>query len=496
MRNQVKRIHFVGIGGSGMSGIAEVLVNLGYEVSGSDIQRGVVVDRLEKAGVVVNIGHHESAVEGVDVVVVSSAIDRQNPEVAAALDQKIPTIPRAEMLGELMRFQKGIAIAGTHGKTTTTSYTAAILQAAGLDPTFVVGGLVNSANANAGLGKGEYLVAEADESDASFLNLQPDIVVVTNIDADHMSTYGGSFDKLRDTFLAFIKNIPFYGLAVLCEDDEHLRELKPQIHKPIRTYGFSESADVRAANVQQEGTSMRFDVLVDGEKQLPQISLAMPGLHNVQNALAAITVALHLGAEGNAINEALGLFKGIGRRFQTLGSMPLNKNGKTIAGSALVVDDYAHHPIELRATISAAKGCWLDKRLVVVFQPHRYSRTYELFDDFVNELADIPHLVICEVYPAGEKPIHGADGRSLCRAIRDRGKASPVFVPAISELKSTLNDYLLDGDVVLALGAGDIGKEAQTLVSEIVEVAKAKATQFKKSPADQNKTIPQESEHG
>ncbi len=463
MRNQVERIHFVGIGGSGMSGIAEVLVNLNFKVSGSDIAEGPVVKRLRDAGVDVTIGHKAETVSGVDVVVVSSAINLENPEVAAALEQNIPTIPRAEMLGELMRFQKGIAIAGTHGKTTTTSYTAAALQAAGLDPTFVVGGLVNSANANAALGKGEYLVAEADESDASFLNLQPDVVVVTNIDADHMSTYDGDFDKLCDTFLAFIKNIPFYGLAVLCEDDEHIRRLKPEIHKPIRTYGFSETADVQAINLRQDGTTMIFDVVIDNDTMMKDVQLSMPGEHNVQNALAAITVALHLDADKKAVAGALAAFEGIGRRFQTLGEMPLLKAGQP-SGKALVVDDYAHHPRELSATIGAAKGCWQDRRLVVVFQPHRYSRTYELFDDFVTELAVVDHLVICDVYAAGEKPIRGADGRALCRAIRDRGKASPVFVADMNDLQTTLNDYLLDGDVVLALGAGSISKAAHQLV--------------------------------
>ena len=403
MRNIVKHIHFVGVGGSGMSGIAEVLVNLDFTVSGSDIQSSSVIERLEKAGVRVSIGHDAGNIQEVDVVVVSTAIDPNNPEVAAAMRANIPVIPRAEMLGELMRFQKGIAIAGTHGKTTTTSLVASVLQQGGLDPTFVVGGLVNSANANAQLGRGEYLVAEADESDASFLNLQPDIVVVTNIDADHMSTYDGDFDKLSETFVAFIKNIPFYGLAVLCEDDANVRAIKSEIHKPILTYGLSDTADIQAKNVQQVGTRMRFDVNIKGRREINGIELAMPGIHNVLNALAAIGIADHLEVNSAAICTALHDFAGIGRRFQTLGDVPLLADN--VNGSVTIVDDYAHHPRELAATLEAAKGCWPDRRLVTVFQPHRYSRTHELFDDFVHELSACADLVVCEVYPAGESVI-------------------------------------------------------------------------------------------
>lgn len=465
MRNQVKHIHFVGVGGSGMSGIAEVLANLKFKVSGSDIQSGPVTDRLRDTGVHVFIGHQAENIEGADVVVVSSAIDKTNPEVASALAAKVPVIPRAEMLGELMRFQKGIAIAGTHGKTTTTSLVAAVLIAGAMDPTFVVGGLVHSANANARLGQGEYLVAEADESDASFLNLQPDIAVVTNIDADHMSTYDGDFTKLSDTFVAFVQNLPFYGLAVLCQDDPNVRAIKSAIHKPILTYGFSERSDVRAVNITQDGSTMTFDVEFKHREPLTQVTVALPGRHNVANALAAIAIADHLEVSDEAVRQALVSFAGIGRRFQLYGEVPV------VGGSAIVVDDYAHHPRELQATLAAAQGCWPDRRLVVVFQPHRYTRTYELFDDFVHALSACSSLLVCEVYPAGEAPISGADGRALCRAIRDRGQVQPVFVPDIAELTDTLRNLLSDGDVVLTLGAGSIGRAVQDLVAELRQEA-------------------------
>ncbi|MGH1427086.1 MAG: UDP-N-acetylmuramate--L-alanine ligase [Arenicella sp.] len=457
MRNVIKKIHFVGVGGSGMSGIAEVLSNLDFEVSGSDIQENKVVDRLRLAGITVHIGHHQQNIANADVVVVSSAIDEQNPEVCAAMSNDVPVIPRAEMLGELMRFQKGIAIAGTHGKTTTTSLVATILMAGGLDPTFVVGGLVNSANANAKLGRGEYLVAEADESDASFLNLQPDIVAVTNIDADHMTTYDNDFNKLTDTFVAFIKNIPFYGRAVLCWDDENVRKIRPLIHKPILTYGFHEAADIRGDNVRAQGGTMLFDVSIKSKRMIRDIELNMPGQHNVQNALAAIAIADHLEVDISDIKAALSGFSGVGRRFQRLGDLLIS--GKRVS----LVDDYAHHPRELAATLKAAHGCWPDRRIIAVFQPHRYSRTHDLFDDFVVELADCEKLVICDVYPAGEEPISGADGRALCKAIRGRGKTDPVFVPVIEELASTLESIVADGDVVLTLGAGSIGKASNDL---------------------------------
>lgn len=460
MRNIVKNIHFVGIGGSGMSGIAEVLANLDFHITGSDVQESKVVERLRGSGIVVYMGHQESNIKNADVVVVSSAINSENPEVEAALSLGIPVIPRAEMLGELMRFQKGIAIAGTHGKTTTTSLVATILMSAGLDPTFVVGGLVNSANTNAKLGKGEYLVAEADESDASFLNLQPDIVVVTNIDADHMTTYENDFNKLTDTFIAFIKNIPFYGVAVLCWDDETIRSIHSQIHKPILTYGFHPDADVRAENVRAIDSSMLFDVSIKGRRSIKDVKLSMPGNHNIQNALAAIAIADHLEIASQDIKSALSEFSGVGRRFQALGELSINSHQVTL------VDDYAHHPRELAATLKAAKGCWPDRRVIVVFQPHRYSRTQDLFDDFVMELAGCSSLVLCEVYPAGEAPILGADGRALCKAIRGRGKTDPMFVPSIDELASTLESIVTQGDVILTLGAGSIGKAAIDLTEQ------------------------------
>jgi UDP-N-acetylmuramate--alanine ligase len=460
VRNKVKHIHFVGIAGAGMSGIAEVLANLDFKVSGSDMQETKVVERLRSANITVYIGHHQDNIEKADVVVVSTAIHAGNPEVDSALERGIPVIPRAEMLGELMRFQKGIAIAGTHGKTTTTSLVATILIAGGLDPTFVVGGLVNSAKANAKLGKGEYLVAEADESDASFLNLQPDIVAVTNIDADHMSTYENDFSKLTDTFVAFIQNLPFYGLAVLCWDDENVQKIRPQIHKPILTYGFHEDAEVRAINVRIDGATMQFDVQFSDGRKIQDVLLNMPGMHNVQNALAAVAIADFLEVKSEHIKRGLLEFAGVGRRFQQLGQLNIANKKVTL------VDDYGHHPKELSATLQAAQGCWPDKRLIVVFQPHRYSRTYDLFDDFVVSLADVQHLLICEVYAAGEDEINGADSRSLCRAIRDRGKTNPVFVPELADLADVLSSLIEDGDVILTLGAGSIGKAALDLSAE------------------------------
>ena len=448
----MRKIHFVGVGGSGMSGIAEVLVNLGYEVSGSDIAVSPTIERLKKAGVKISIGHKEENIESCDVVVVSTAIDESNAEVKMALQTGIPVIPRAEMLGELMRFQKGIAIAGTHGKTTTTSLVSAVLIADGMDPTFVVGGQVNSAGANAKLGKGEYLVAEADESDASFLNLKPEMAVVTNIDADHMSTYKGDFSVLKQTFIAFLQNLPFYGLAVLCIDDENVQAIRADIHKPVMTYGLADQADFRAFNIEQKGLFMHFDVLRPNIDKPLHIELALPGVHNVLNALSAIAIAHHLEVSDKAVVKALKEFQGIGRRFQILGDIDVK------GGKALLVDDYAHHPVELNATLSAATGCWPERRLVVVFQPHRYSRTRDLFDDFVYVLADYENLVICDVYPAGEEEISGAGGSDLCRAIRARGTAEPIFVPDAEELASVLAPVLKPDDVVITLGAGSIGR--------------------------------------
>ncbi|MGA8259071.1 MAG: UDP-N-acetylmuramate--L-alanine ligase [Arenicellales bacterium] len=455
MRNQVKRIHFVGIGGAGMSGIAEVLLNLAYQVSGSDIANSPVTARLRAQGAEVHIGHEARLVEKSDVVVVSTAIPADNPEVLAARAAKIPVIPRAEMLGELMRFQQGIAVAGTHGKTTTTSLVASVLASGGLDPTFVVGGLVNSVGTNASLGRGEYLVAEADESDASFLHLQPVVAVVTNIDADHMGTYGGDFGALKQAFVEFLSNLPFYGRAVLCWDDPVVREVAASVHKPILTYGTCREADIRAADIHQRGLETHF--LVPGSPDM-RVTLALPGRHNALNALAAIAVGRYLGISDEQIGQGLSQFKGIGRRFQIKGRFPARD------GEALVVDDYGHHPRELQVTLDAARRAWPDRRLVVVFQPHRYTRTRDLLDDFAKVLSDQDPLILTEVYPAGESPIAGADGRALCRSIRQRGRTDPVFVESLKDLPAVLYGIVRDGDVVLTLGAGDIGRKASEMV--------------------------------
>ncbi|MFT4635503.1 MAG: UDP-N-acetylmuramate--alanine ligase [Arenicella sp.] len=469
MRKRVSNIHFVGVGGSGMSGIAEVLVNLNYKVSGSDISESLVTRRLRDAGITVVIGHHIDNIQGSDVVVVSTAIDKSNPEVSGAIEAGIPVIPRAEMLGELMRFQQGIAVAGTHGKTTTTSLVSAILEAGGLDPTFVVGGLINSAGVNAKLGQGDYLVAEADESDASFLNLKPEMAIVTNIDEDHMVTYEGDLGTLKKTFVTFLQNLPFYGLAVLCEDDANVRSIRDQIHKPMLSYGLSEGSDYRAYDLAQSGQVMTFKVARPNRQQDIEIELSIPGEHNVLNATAAITIASHLDVSDEAIIKGLKEFQGVGRRFQVLGDIQLN--GKKVT----VVDDYAHHPVELNATLKAARGCWLDRRLVAVFQPHRYSRTYDLFDDFVTVLSEQQDLLLCDVYPAGEQPISGATGQALSQAIRVRGASNPVFVPNIDELASVLAPLVEDGDVILAMGAGSIGKVIKHLFEQHVVMLESQA---------------------
>lgn len=442
-----------------MSGIAELLLNLGYRISGSDLQESDITRRLQALGGTLHIGHDAAWISGADVVVISSAIAADNPEVEAAVNSVIPVIPRAEMLGELMRFRKGIAVAGTHGKTTTTSLVASVLAAGGLDPTFVVGGLVNSAGRNAVLGKGDYLVAEADESDASFLHLQPEIAVVTNIDSDHMATYGGDFEVLKQTFLDFLANLPFYGLAVLCLDDPTVRDIMPLVRKPILTYGMHPDAEHRIDNVVQSGLKMRFDVHRKGSVTPLPVELSLPGEHNARNALAAIAIGTELGVSDGDMVTALREFAGIGRRFDVRGDVKLSR------GSVLLVDDYGHHPRELQATLEAARGAWPDRRLVVVFQPHRYSRTRELMDDFSQVLSDQDPLLITEVYPAGETPISGADGRALCRAIRARGKVDPVFVPSLDQLRDSLAAIVRDGDVVLTLGAGDIGRASRGLVS-------------------------------
>ncbi|MHB8622835.1 MAG: UDP-N-acetylmuramate--L-alanine ligase [Sulfuricaulis sp.] len=457
MRDRVNRVHFVGIGGAGMCGIAEVLHNLQFAISGSDLRESSNTTRLISLGVKVAIGHDSVLVKGVDVVVVSSAVDEANAEVRAARTAKIPVIPRAEMLGELMRLQRGIAIAGTHGKTTTTSLVASLLAEGGLDPTFVIGGRLNSAGTHARLGYGQYLVAEADESDASFLHLAPFIAVVTNIDADHMATYGGDFSRLKQAFVDFLQQLPFYGLAVLCLDDPVVREIIPQVHKPILTYGTEPDADLRAVNIRQEGTQMHFTAELRGHKNWLTVSLNQPGRHNVLNSLAAIAIAHELGVNETAIKQALAGFAGIGRRFQINGHI-------TCDGSdVILVDDYAHHPREIAATVAAVRASWPERRLVVVFQPHRYTRTHDLLDDFSAVLADMDVLIITEIYSAGEPPISGADGRALCRAIRARGKVNPIFVEDVNTLPLALQDVLHGNDVLLTIGAGSIGNVATSL---------------------------------
>lgn len=461
---RIRRIHFVGIGGSGMSGIAEVLCNLGYQVSGSDLRETAATRYLEKLGIRIDLGHEASNIKGCDVVVTSTAVPADNPEVLAARGQRIPVVPRAEMLAELMRFRHGIAVAGTHGKTTTTSLITSLLAEGGLDPTFVIGGKLNSAGTHAQLGASHYLVAEADESDASFLYLQPMMAVVTNIDADHMATYEGDFSRLRQTFIEFLHHLPFYGLAVLCLDDPVVREILPEIARPVRTYGFTPDADVYATDVRQVGLHSYFRVLRrDGSAPL-DVMLALPGRHNVLNALAAITVAHELCVDDDAMLRALAVFQGIGRRFQLNGELQVEN------GVVTLVDDYGHHPREVAATLQAARASWPERRLVVVFQPHRYSRTRDLFEDFTRVLANTDCLLMLEVYAAGEKIIPGADTRSLCRAIRARGKVDPIFVEEPDELIGTLRGVLRDGDVLLTLGAGDIGSLAASLPGKFAEV--------------------------
>lgn len=458
---KLKKIHFIGIGGAGMSGIAEVLINLGYEVSGSDIRESKVTERLTAQGATVYIGHVASNVKNCDVVVTSTAVNKANVEVAAALEQRIPVIPRAEMLAEIMRFRFGIAIAGTHGKTTTTSLLAVLMTEGQLDPTFVIGGLLNSAGTNAKLGESHYLVAEADESDASFLHLQPMIAVVTNIDEDHMSTYGGDFQQVKDAFKSFLHQLPFYGLAVMCVDDENIRELNPSISKPILSYGIEQKADFQAIDINQEGFCTHFNLKRIGREGVLPLTLNMPGEHNVLNALAAIAVASELGVSDEAIATGLSQFKGVGRRFQVNGEV--NVEG----GSVTLVDDYGHHPREVMATIKAVRKGWPEKRLVLAFQPHRYSRTQDLFEDFVDVLNEVDVLVLLDVFAAGEKPIVGSDGPALSKAIRQRGKLIPIFVKEISQLPNVLKDVLQVGDIVLTSGAGNIGVASAKLETQL-----------------------------
>ena len=454
---RINRVHFVGIGGSGMSGIAEVMLSLGYQVQGSDIRRNPQVVRLEDQGAKIFIGHDAENVHQADAVVVSSAVDESNPEVIAAREALMPIVPRAEMLAELMRFRYSIAVAGTHGKTTTTSLVASVLAEGGLDPTFVIGGRLKSADANARLGQGEYLVAEADESDASFTHLKPMLSVVTNIDADHMSTYDGDLDKLHQAFIDFLHNLPFYGLAVLCADDPGIRSVLGQVGRSIVTYGIDSDADIRAENIEYHEGITTFQVMRADHDEPLEIRLRLPGLHNVQNALAAIAVARELQISDQAVVEALETFEGIDRRFQSYGILSTN------VGDVLLVDDYGHHPTELAATIAAARAGWPERRIVLAFQPHRYTRTRDLLDDFASVLSAVDILVVLEVYAAGEDPIAGADGRAIARAVRGRGGVEPVFVETLDELAPVLQGLLAEGDLLLTMGAGDIGAYAAGL---------------------------------
>ncbi|MDH3491586.1 MAG: UDP-N-acetylmuramate--L-alanine ligase [Gammaproteobacteria bacterium] len=465
-------VHFVGIGGSGMSGIAEVMLSLGYAVQGSDLKRNKQTRRLENQGAAIFIGHAADNIRDADAVVVSSAVDETNPEVAAAREQLMPVVSRAEMLAELMRFRYSIAVAGTHGKTTTTSLVASVLAEGGLDPTFVIGGRLKSADANARLGQGDYLVAEADESDASFVHLKPMLAVVTNIDADHMSTYDGDIEKLKSGFIEFLHNLPFYGLAVVCSDDPGVNDILADIGRSVTTYGVDDGADVQAVNISFDEARAEFDVIrqnrssevepshgdtADAISPVLRVSLRLPGMHNVRNALAAIAVADELQIGDEAVVRALEKFEGIDRRFQNLGEI------KTAVGKVLLVDDYGHHPTEIAATLAAAKTGWPERRVVLIFQPHRYTRTRDLMDDFATVLSEADVLILLDVYAAGEDPIAGADGRAMARAIRTRGAVEPVFVESLDDLLAVLQDLLVEGDLVLTMGAGDIGAYASGL---------------------------------
>ncbi len=465
MKFVVKHLHFVGIGGSGMCGIAEVLLNLGYVVSGSDIARSSVTDHLTALGAKVYIGHKPENIEGADAVVVSSAIKPDNPEAVAAKACKLPVVPRAVMLAELMRLRRGIAIAGAHGKTTTTSLTATLLAAGGLDPTYVIGGRLNSSGVNARLGAGEFLVAEADESDASFLNLTPVLSVVTNIDHDHMDTYGHDFNKLKDAFVEFLSRLPFYGVAVLCVDDENVRSIIPRVTRRVIGYGLTEAAEVRAIDIRSEGTRTAYTILRPGHAPLPVV-LNLPGLHNVTNSLAAVAVATLVGVDDKAIVKGLSEFTGVGRRFAQYGQLPIRNAEGQATGSFTLVDDYGHHPHEIEATIAAVHTAWPEKRLLVVFQPHRYTRTRDCFEDFVNLLCQADAVVLADVYPAGEAPLVGADGRALAHAVRLRGQNNLIFCPHIEDVPAAVHKMVRDGDVVLTIGAGSVGRVPAMLVKE------------------------------
>lgn len=455
---RVKRIHFIGIGGAGMCGIAEVLLNEGYDVSGSDLGQSPVTERLASKGATIFIGHRKESIVGASVVVISTAIQADNPELIAAHELRVPVVKRAEMLAELMRYRHGIAVAGTHGKTTTTALTTLIYQEAGLDPTFVNGGLVKSAGTNAQLGCSRYLIAEADESDASFLHLQPMVAIVTNIEADHMDTYGGDFNNVKQIFIDFLHQLPFYGQAVVCIDDPVVREIMPSVGRQMTTYGFADDADVRISNYTQDKQKSVFTISRKYCQDL-HIELNIPGRHNALNAAAAVAVATEDGVEDAAILRALASFEGTGRRFDQLGEFPCDQ------GTVMLVDDYGHHPTEVEVTIKAARAGWQDNRLVMIFQPHRYSRTRDLYEDFANVLEQVDVLLMLDVYSAGEEPIVGADARSLCRTIRARGKLDPIFVPSVETLPRVLANVLQMGDLVLTQGAGDIGKVAKKLAT-------------------------------
>lgn len=463
MKHRIEHIHFVGIGGSGMSGIAEVLLNLGYKISGSDLSQYAVTQRLASLGATISLGHQAENVKGADAIVTSTAVANNNPEVIAAREARIPVVPRAVMLAELMRLKRGIAVAGTHGKTTTTSLVASVLAAGGLDPTFVIGGRLNSAGANAGLGQGDFIVVEADESDASFLNLLPVMAIITNIDADHMDTYGHDVAKLKSAFVEFTQRLPFYGSAIVCSDDANVREILPFVSRPVTTYGIQSDAQVRATNVRATGTRMLFDV----ERQtrhgaLPKLSieLNLPGKHNVLNALAAISVATELGVDDAAIVKALAQFGGVGRRFTQIGDFEAKSGGKFS-----VIDDYGHHPVEMAATLAAARGAWPERRIVLAFQPHRYTRTRDCFEDFVKVLSSADAVLLTEVYAAGEPALVAADGRALARGVRVAGKVEPVFIEDVAAMPGAIRDFAQAGDVVIVMGAGSISKVPEQLGS-------------------------------
>ena len=456
---RIKRIHFIGIGGAGMCGIAEVLHNQSYLVSGSDLRESPNTERLAQAGIRIFIGHAAEQVESSDVVVVSTAVDKNNPEYVQAVESRIPIVPRAQMLAELMRYRHGIAVAGTHGKTTTTSMLAQILAEANRDPTFVVGGLVQAAGVNARLGQSRYLVAEADESDASFLHLQPMVAVVTNIDADHMETYGGEFGRLQDTFVEFLHNLPFYGLAVMCRDDEDLVDIFPRVNRPMLTYGFSEDADYRILDVKQNANQTWFELQRPNELENISATLKVPGVHNVLNAAAAVAVATDEGVDAEAIVAGLEGFQGVGRRFEIHGEFTVSSGG-----SAMLVDDYGHHPKEVAATVQAIRGGYPDKRLVMVFQPHRYTRTRDLYEDFVQILSTVDVLLVTSVYAAGEEPIQGADSKQLCHSIRQRGLVDPIFVEEIEDVPDLVKDIVRADDLVITQGAGSVSRIAKMLV--------------------------------